>query len=133
MSDFRLTLGLLWARFKKAGSFNLSVFFALSVIWQGTFLPNALAQASYKAPSCCHSACSHCAPKAPCCKKSDNKTPQAPAALPPSFQNQFLALPATAPSLVVPQEFKDPLSKFSAKEFFVSSVPIFIRDCSYLL
>src|SRR5437762_14198033 len=106
--------------------------------WQDVFASLAhLGATSQSAKrSCCCSDCDnkHCATPACCVRPNAPSAPVAPASLPSTSQNEFHALAASVVSLLVlPSRAVDtrPSRPFASSS--VTSIPLFQRDCSYLL
>src|SRR5258708_40068841 len=86
---------------------------------------------------CCHTDCNskNCSTPACCAKPAENPVPFSPASLPSSSQNEFHALAASAVSLLALLPFcstvEAPSRAISSAS--VTAIPLFQRDCCYLL
>ena len=76
----------------------------------------------------------HCATPVCCVKPADHRGPVAPAPLPISCQNEWHAVPATISSwLTLPSLRADELHSHWATPPSVTAIPLFQRDCCYLI
>jgi hypothetical protein len=114
----------------------LLVGFALA--WQGVFATSARIGVATKdaKKSCCRTGCDskHCSTPACCVKPESPAAPVAPASLPSTTQNEFQALAATLVSLFTLSS--RPASELPARDsssVSVTAIPLFQRDCSYLV
>src|SRR5882724_1851314 len=92
-------------------------------------VPNAGPRKSH---CCCGS--KNCPTPACCAKPAQNQVPFAPASPPPTSQNELQALAApvvSAPTL--PLRSTDELFTHVASSFSGRALPLFQRDCSYLI
>jgi hypothetical protein len=119
---------------------KLAVVLVLGVVlaWQGVFaLPGRVGATTPGATkSCCCTGCDnkHCATPACCVKRDTPSAPVAPASLPSSSQNEFHALAASVVLLLaLPSRAADELPAPALSSSSVTSIPLFQRDCSYLL
>src|SRR6185295_1551327 len=106
--------------------------------WQGAFAsPARLGATSQSAKrSCCCAGCDnkHCATPACCVKPSSPSAPVAPASLPSTTQNEFQGLAATLVSLIaLPSRSPNELPARAPSSVLVAAIPLFQRDCSYLI
>jgi hypothetical protein len=86
--------------------------------------------------SCCCTGCDfkHCATPACCAKPADNPSPFAPAPVPPRSSQEWQALAASVTILLtLPLREADEPSAASSSFIWIPAVPIFQRDCSYLI
>ncbi len=104
--------------------------------WHGIFVPSPLGAGEHNTkPACCCSGCDMkgCATPACCIKPSRPSTPVTPAPAPTS-QNEWQALAALiAFSVMLPLPATSQFFTPSSSGFVVAAVPIFQRDCAYLL
>src|SRR5579883_2457344 len=87
-------------------------------------------------PSCCRSGCDskHCHTPACCARPADHRAPFAPTSIPSSSQNEWQALAASFSSwLSLPSFPVDEPSSHSASSALVTAIPLFQRDCRYLI
>ncbi|MDA1272685.1 MAG: hypothetical protein O2960_01350 [Verrucomicrobia bacterium] len=106
--------------------------------WQGVFASSARqgATAQGARQSCCCTGCDHkhCATPACCVKRDAPSAPVAPASLPSASQNEFHALVASVVSmLTLPSRPTGDLPACAPLSAPVTSIPLFQRNCSYLL
>ena len=106
--------------------------------WQGVFASSARIGATTKSTkkSCCCTGCDnkHCATPTCCVKPESPSAPVAPASLPSTTQNEFQALAATLVSLLaLPSRAASELPARAPSSVSVTAIPLFQRDCSYLL
>src|SRR6185369_3035573 len=106
--------------------------------WQGVFASSARLGVTTEGAkkSCCRTGCDnkHCSTPACCVKPESPSAPVAPASLPSTIQNQFQALAATLVSLFTLSS--RPASELPARapsSVSVTAIPLFQRDCSYLV
>ena len=106
---------------------------------QGVFLSTASAAASSsstaKVNSCCHGCgTKHCSTSACCAKPAENQVPLAPVSTPPAQQTQLQALAAPITIiLILPSDSTRQVVAAFAASFPRGTVPLFQRDCSYLI
>lgn len=106
--------------------------------WQGVFTVSAGVGSSARPrkSDCCCAGCDfkHCSTPVCCARPPDKPAPFAPAAVPPPFshERQALAAPVTA-SLSLPFHQPDEPSAVPSSRARFAAVPIFQRDCSYLI
>jgi hypothetical protein len=84
---------------------------------------------------CCCTGCDsrHCSTPACCAKPADNHRPATPASLPVS-QNEWLALVTTVSPWSTPPSLQaDELHPYWPAAALVTAVPLFQRDCCYLI
>src|SRR5881296_1801156 len=106
--------------------------------WQGVFASTGRvgAAAQRAKRSCCCTGCDnkHCATPACCVKRDTPSTPVTPASLPSTSQNEFHALAVSVGSVItLPARQAGGLPAYSPSPASVTSIPLFQRDCSYLL
>ena len=111
------------------------ILLGLVLAWQS--VPTVSTGLGVGAPkaSCCCSGCDfkHCATPACCAKPCDNRAPVTPASLPIS-QNEWLVLATTiSSSLIQPRLQADELHANWPTSASVTAVPLFQRDCCYLI
>jgi hypothetical protein len=102
---------------------------------QSVFLAsaNAVANAGAKKSHCCCSS-KNCSTPACCAKRNQDQVPGAPASPPPTCQNELQALAAPVASTpVLPPRSTEELFTHVASSFSVRAIPLFQRDCSYLI
>jgi len=107
--------------------------------WQGDFAAptgaNANANARAAKTSCCCTGCDfkHCSTPACCAKPYAPAAPVAPA-LPSPSQNEWQALAASVvPLQPLPSSSSDELPPWVASPASLTAIPLFQRDCRYLL
>src|SRR5665213_1496809 len=90
--------------------------------------------ASHAGCKCCKSGTMKCV-MAVCCAQPANHVPIAPAPLPASSQNEWHALAASVSSswLTPPSFSTDELPSYSTSFAAVTAVPLFQRNCSFLI
>lgn len=100
------------------------------------FFPTSAAGGSPETKSaCCCTGCDQtdCATPSCCVSPAGNRAPISPAPAPARTQNETQALAASASLLILPsipvEDFAVSVSSFG----HVAAVPIFQRDCSYLI
>lgn len=118
--------------------FALVLLLGFALAWQGVFTSPARTGATPQSAKkgCCCTGCDnkHCATPACCVKGDTPSSPAAPASLPTNSQNEFHALAASAASLhTLPVRPAMELPAFALASASVTAVPLFQRDCSYLL
>jgi hypothetical protein len=104
--------------------------------WQGIFAVFAGASVRSGDAGCCRSACasSHCSRPTCCAKPPDNRVPPGPAAVPSQTANEWQALPASVSTFLILSSVPAGESSAPARsDLRVAAIPIFQRDCSYLL
>jgi hypothetical protein len=114
----------------------LLVGFALT--WQGVFASSARIGVTTKGAkkSFCCVGCDnkHCSSQACCVKPESPSAPVAPASLPSTTQNEFQALAATLVSLfTLASRPASDLPARASSSVSVTAIPLFQRDCSYLV
>ena len=106
--------------------------------WQGVFAASATTgtNARVAKKSCCCTGCDnkHCATPACCVKRDAPSAPVAPASLPSTSQNEFHALAVAVVSLLplLPRPANE-LPAHAPSSSSVTAIPLFQRDCCYLL
>jgi len=116
---------------KKAAGVLLGILLA----WQSLPTPSAgMGTGGAKSCCCCRGCDSrHCSTPACCTKPADNRGPVAPASLPVS-QNEWLALATTISSWLTLHCIQaDELHAHGPASASVTAVPLFQRDCCYLI
>jgi hypothetical protein len=109
----------------------LSLLLGLALVVQGGVAVSVQAAAPAKSSCCCSGR--SCATRACCAKPRQPSAPFAPASAPTS-QNEWQALAASGVLLLaVPSPSADQLSAPVSSFLVVAAVPIFQRDCAYLL
>src|SRR5437870_5693536 len=108
------------------------------LVWQSvpTVSAGTGANVSGARSSCCCSGCDsrHCSTPACCAKPADDRTPFAPASLPTPSQNERHALAASVSSwLTLPSSPAHELPSQSVSSAAITAVPLFQRDCCYLI
>jgi len=89
--------------------------------------------ASHAGCNCCKSGSAKCATPVCCAKPAENRDPFAPASI-PTTQNQWQALAASGSSeLTLPFFSADNFSSRSVPSASLTAVPLFQRNCSYLI
>jgi len=106
--------------------------------WQGVFAVSARTGATAQGAkkSCCCTGCDnkHCATPACCVKRDTPSAPVAPASRPSAAQNEFHALAASVVALLaLPARLIGDLPSCAPSSVSVTGIPLFQRDCSYLL
>jgi hypothetical protein len=106
--------------------------------WQGVFALSAPIGSTARGgkQGCCRTACDdkHCATSGCCVKRDAPSAPVAPASLPSTSQNEVHALAAPTLSLLaLPARAANELPTRAPSPSSVAAVPLFKRDCSYLL
>lgn len=106
--------------------------------WQGVLAASATtgAKAHFGKRSCCCAGCDdkHCAAPACCVKREAPSTPVAPASVPSAPQKEFRALAAAVLSLLPePSRRANELPTYAPLSSLVTAIPLFQRDCCYLL
>ena len=106
--------------------------------WHGVFAVSAfpVGNASSVEASCCSTGCDskHCATPACCVKRDAPSSPADPASLPAPAQNELYALVATVVSLLpLPVRPANELPTREPSPSSVTAIPLFQRDCCYLL
>lgn len=124
------------ARLTRTASLFLTILMGVVTCWQGVLaFPSGLAASSAPcARKCC--CCGHAKCRAPgCCSEpADNRVPLAPASSPTPSPNPWQALAASsvfAPALFSP--FAPGARVTTSPSASVTAVPIFQRDCCYLI
>jgi hypothetical protein len=122
----------------KLRAVKMAVVFWLGIILAGQSLFNASANTMPRAAKsgCCRTGCSSktCATPVCCAKPAkDSRTPL-PARPPCNSQNEFQALLVfAAPLLILPARSQDELPTRAASSVSLTAVPLFQRNCSYLI
>jgi hypothetical protein len=106
--------------------------------WQGVFASSARIGTTEQVAkkSCCCTGCDNksCATPACCVKPSSPSAPADPASLPSTSQNEFHALAVSAVSvLALPARPARELPACPASSALVTTVPLFQRDCAWLI
>jgi hypothetical protein len=106
------------------------------LVWQG--IPKASAgngpMASHASCKCCVNGCGKCSTPVCCTKPVENHDPFAPASLPTPSPNEWHALAASASSwLTLPALSVDEFPSRFASSPSLTAVPLFQRDCCYLI
>ncbi|MBI3870452.1 MAG: hypothetical protein HY299_18140 [Verrucomicrobia bacterium] len=109
-----------------------------TLAWQGVFASTSRVGATTRRAmrSCCCAGCDnrHCATPACCVKRDTPSVPLAPASLPSASQNEFHALAVSVVALItLPSRQVGDLPACASSIASVTSIPLFQRDCSYLL
>src|SRR5882757_6485695 len=114
---------------------TVTVLLGFVLACQSVFLASANTGASAgarKSHCCCDS--KNCSMPACCAKPAQNQVPFAPASPPPASQNELQALAASVVSSpVLPPRSTEELFTHVASSFSVRAIPLFQRDCSYLI
>src|SRR5712675_901820 len=120
--------------------FKMAVVLLLGFVlaWQGVFASPVRLGATTQSVkrSCCCTGCDnkHCATPACCAKRDTPTAPVTPASLPSTSLNELQALAASVVALIaLPSRAADKLPARAAVSSSVTSIPLFRRDCSYLL
>ena len=119
----------------RLAKFGFSLLLGLALVAQAGFAVSVQGAAAPAKSSCCCSDCDMkgCATPACCAKPSRPSAPFTPAPAPTS-QNEWQALATSfAPVLALPSATADESSAPDSAFFVVGAVPIFQRDCAYLL
>jgi len=105
------------------------------LVCQSVFLASANtgADTGLKKSHCCCSS-KNCSTPACCAKPAQNQVPFAPASPPPISKSELQALAAPVVSTPV-LPFRSTVELFThlASSFLVRAIPLFQRDCSYLI
>ena len=114
------------------------VVFWLGIILAGQsiFTASAVPAARVAKSGCCRSGCSskNCATPACCVKPAKDSKPPLPARLPSNSQNELQALVAfLAPLLTLPARSASELPACGPSLSPVAAVPLYQRNCSYLI
>jgi len=114
-----------------------AIVFLLGIVlgWQGLFAVPAgdHSATAARSASCCRTDCADCPPKC-CARPSQPTSPSTPAPARPASQNesQALALPPVARLALYAPSFTEP-SFHVPGSVPVAAVPLFQRDCCYLI
>ncbi|HEX3721017.1 MAG TPA: hypothetical protein VH595_23965 [Verrucomicrobiae bacterium] len=124
------------ARLSKAATALLAILVSVVTVWQSVFAVStgAATSAAPVVRKCCGSKHCQCCGRACCAMPADNRAPVTPFAPPPTSQTEWQALAPsvisvftlTAPS---PNDLSDPTLPPAS----MTALPIFQRDCCYLL
>src|SRR6266704_2149194 len=120
--------------FQKSLSVLLALFFSIMAGWQGaSSLANPAAADSPPSCHCCNSDRSNCATPVCCSRPADSRAPVTPAAprLALAHDSQLIAAPSLCVFTLPRSTAQAPTTAFSSLQ--VGAVPIFQRDCSFLL
>jgi hypothetical protein len=127
---------LMSARLNKATTAFLAVLVSVVTVWQSVFAVSA-GVATSTAPvarKCCGSKHCQCCGQACCAMPTDNRAPVTPAMPPTTSHNEWQAL---APSVISVLPLTAPIPNDSSVPTFLlpsmTALPIFQRDCCYLL
>lgn len=106
--------------------------------WQGVFASSVRKGATVQGAqqSCCCTGCDHerCATPECCVKRDTPSAPVAPASLPSASQNEFHALAVSGvPALSLPLHPARDFSACPASSVLVTAVPLFQRNCAWLI
>ena len=119
---------------------KMAVIFLLGFVlaWQGVFASSARigATAQGAKTSCCCTGCdnNHCSTPSCCVKPGLPLAPVAPASLPSTSQNEFHALATSVDALLtLPSRTTGELPARAPSSASMTTIPLFQRDCSYLL
>jgi hypothetical protein len=111
------------------------ILLGIVLAWQSVTTVSAGMGVGGPKSTCCCSGCDskHCSTPACCAKPADSRAPVAPASLPVS-QNEWLALATTISSCLVPLPVQtDELQARWPASVSVTAIPLFQRDCCYLI
>lgn len=105
------------------------------LLWQGVFTSFAKSSAPRTRPCCCRGCDSdHCSTPACCAKPGGNRAPLSPAASSANGRTEWHAVATFAPTMVPAFAFRPDIFPRPARACaFVTAVPLFQRDCSYIL
>src|ERR1051326_2132435 len=109
------------------------------VAWQGVFsIPDSVvgAIAVGAKSKCCRSGCDsrHCSTPACCAKPADHRVPFAPASPPSVPKNELAALAPSLASVAAPLSLAaNQRPSRNALSASVTAIPLFQRDCCYLI
>ena len=112
----------------------IAVLLGVTTSWQGGLASPVPASPPPMVCKCCGGRHGKCATPTCCAKPADNHAPFAPASLPTSSQNEWHALAASTTSgLTLPLPVADCLTAGVTQSVSFTALPIFQRDCRYLL
>jgi hypothetical protein len=117
-------------------TFVLTILVGMLISWQGMLAVPGAKAPPVSAKTCCCCAANHTShlASACCAKRANNETPSTPATPPAHSQTDLQVLTAAIVTVVIlPTPSTSPLPASANFSPSVTALPIFQRDCCYLL